>query len=90
MPSRAHELPQNEDTFLLALQPLYPLMPHQARCLPRHRNVVHATLASRVAQAANLVHRDLRLDNILWQADTQPFLADFELAAKQDLEVRLH
>ena len=55
------------------------------------RNVVHATLHALLKlHAAKLVHRDLRLDNILWQADTQPFLADLELAAKQDLKVRHH
>ena len=55
------------------------------------RDVVHATLHALLKlHAAKLVHRDLRLDNILWQADRQPFLADLELAAKQDLKVRLH
>ena len=54
------------------------------------RNVVHATLHALLKlHTANLVHRDLRLNNILWQADMQPFLADLELAAKQDLKVKV-
>ena len=48
------------------------------------RNVVHATLLALLKlHAAKLVHRDLRLDNILWQADTQPFLADLELMTQR-------
>lgn len=53
------------------------------------RAAVHATLHALVKlHAAKLVHRDLRLPNILWHTDTKPFLADLELAAKQDRKVR--
>ena len=52
--------------------------------------MVHATLHALLKMHdAKLVHRDIRPDNILWQSDTQPFLADLELAAKQDLKVRI-
>ena len=50
------------------------------------RAMVHAILHALLkTHDAKLVHRDIRPDNILWQSDTQPFLADLELAAKQDL-----
>lgn len=52
------------------------------------RVMVHAILHSLVKMhEAKLVHRDIRLDNILWQSDTKPFLADLELAATKDLKV---
>ena len=53
------------------------------------RAMVHAILHALLKMHdAKLVHRDIRLDNVLWQSDTQPFLADLELAAKQDLKVQ--
>jgi len=53
------------------------------------RVMVHAILHALLKiHDAKLVHRDIRLDNILWQSDTQPFLTDLELAAKQDLKVQ--
>ena len=53
------------------------------------RVMVHAILHALLKMHdAKLVHRDIRPDNILWQSDTQPFLADLELAAKQDLKVQ--
>ena len=53
------------------------------------RAMVHAILHALLKMhGAKLVHRDIRLDNVLWQSDAQPFLADLELAAKQDLKVQ--
>ncbi len=53
------------------------------------RAMVHAILHALLKMhEAKLVHRDIRLDNILWQSDTQPFLTDLELAAMQDLKVQ--
>ena len=52
------------------------------------RAVVHATLHALVSlHGANLVHRDLRLDNILWQAKSKPFLNDLELVAESNQKV---
>ena len=54
--------------------------------------VVNATLqALAKLHAAHLVHRDLRLDNILWKSESEPFLADLELVARenQKLGVRI-
>ena len=53
------------------------------------RVLVHAILHSLIKMHdAKLVHRDIRLNNILWQSDTQPFLADLELAATNNLKVQ--
>ena len=53
------------------------------------RVMVHAVLHALIKlHDAKLVHRDVRLESILWKSDTQPFLAGLELAAKQDLKVQ--
>ena len=50
--------------------------------------VVNATLqALAKLHVAHLVHRDLRLDNILWKSESEPFLADLELAARENQKV---
>jgi serine/threonine protein kinase len=55
------------------------------------RAAVHATLHALVKlHGVHLVHRDLRLENILWRPGALPFLADLELAAAQDLKVKPH
>ena len=53
------------------------------------RAMVHTILHALLQMHdTKLVHRDIRPDNILWQSDTQPFLAGLELAAKQYLKVQ--
>lgn len=49
---------------------------------------MHAALQGLVTLHKNgLVHRDVRLDNILWRLDQPPFLMDLELASRAGLKV---
>lgn len=51
--------------------------------------VIHACLRTAAAlHAAQIVHRDFRHANILWDTDG-PFVIDLELAAVPPIEVRL-